>query len=308
MAEKGVAERTTGPTRRFRLLQGSTVGLDSYGTVVSAIDKVTGKYVTIKLLPKATSRGEHKRRELMNHKTLHHPHILSCKEAFVYMNRLCVVMEYCGGGTLYSKVKSSECIHEPLARWYFQQIILAVDFAHRMNTVHGNIKLENILLDETSHVVKLIDFRCTEDSNDRGQQICLGTMEYIAPEILSHRREHFDSMSVDIWACGVCLYQMLYGEITDPVEIRPNAALPSFRKIVSKAADIPTHQFKHQRQPIEISEGCRHLVMGLLEKNPERRVTMGEIMRDEWFRTDLPEGALQYNENLIAALEGHTGI
>ena len=76
---------------------------------------------------------------------------------------------------------------------------------------HRDIKLENILLDETRERVKMIDFGfSTCIPHDRKVKIFCGTPSYMAPEIVS--KSEYSGPPADIWALGVLLYALLCGK------------------------------------------------------------------------------------------------
>lgn len=71
-------------------------------------------------------------------------------------------MEYCNGGSLFNTVRTQRRLKESMARWFFQQLILAVDYTHRRGVANRDIKLENLLLhveEGLPHpLVKMCDF------------------------------------------------------------------------------------------------------------------------------------------------------
>ena len=73
---------------------------------------------------------------------------------------------------------------------------------------HRDIKLENILIEEKTKKLKLIDFGFCCCSKERLKVFC-GTPSYMSPEIVS-KKEYYGN-SADIWACGVLLYVLLQG-------------------------------------------------------------------------------------------------
>ena len=81
---------------------------------------------------------------------------------------------------------------------------------HQRNVTHRDIKLENILLDETRTRVKLIDFGfSTCIPHEKKVKIFCGTPSYMAPELV--RKSEYDGRQVDMWALGVLLYALLSG-------------------------------------------------------------------------------------------------
>ena len=79
---------------------------------------------------------------------------------------MALVLEYANFGDLHSYVMSRRGLSEPEARWFFQQLMLAVDFCHRMGVVNRDIKLENTLLaGDTRPLIKISDFGFSKDEH-----------------------------------------------------------------------------------------------------------------------------------------------
>ena len=85
--------------------------------------------------------------QIVNHMKLRHPHVISLREVFLTQQHLVLVMEFAPGGDLFTYVRSRGGLPETEARWYFQQIVIAVDYCHRLGVCSRDIKLENTLLD-----------------------------------------------------------------------------------------------------------------------------------------------------------------
>ncbi len=93
-----------------------------------------------------------------------------------------------------------------------------------------------------------------------------GTPAYIAPEILKDKGYSF---GVDIWSAGVVLFSMLYGT----VPFKANNMEELHRLIIKGKYTLKD----------DISIEARNLLRGLLEVNPEKRLTISQIYRHKWF-------------------------
>lgn len=117
-------------------------------------------------------------------------------------------MPFVRGGELYKIFQSQKRFPEADVRFYAAQIILAVGELHNKGIMHRDLKLENIMVEEDGYL-KLIDYGLakTVTEGQLATSYC-GTPEYIAPEMVDGSGHDF---SVDWWAVGVLIYEMLIG-------------------------------------------------------------------------------------------------
>lgn len=122
--------------------------------------------------------------------------------------RIHFVMEFVKGGELYKIYQSKKRFNEKVVRFYAAQLVLAIGYLHSKGIVHRDLKLENILVAENGYI-KIIDYGLAKilKNNEEATSFC-GTPEYLAPEMLT--KESYDK-SVDWWAVGILMYEMLIG-------------------------------------------------------------------------------------------------
>lgn len=118
-----------------------------------------------------------------------HPNIVRVYEFFEDDSAFYLVMEYCSGGELFEEMTNGNNFTEQAAAQIMQQLLSAVAYLHACNITHRDIKPENILLEnieEGHYNIKLIDFgTATFIEKDRNQREKLGSVLYIAPEVLN---------------------------------------------------------------------------------------------------------------------------
>ena len=123
-------------------------------------------------------------------------------------NKIALIMQYASGGTLSSYIKSKEKIEESEARVILKQILETVKYCHSQQIIHRDLKPDNILFNDSTHEqIKIIDFGISTLLHDKTRA---GSLNYISPEVLSGK-DSSSLPSVDIWAIGCILYEMLTG-------------------------------------------------------------------------------------------------
>lgn len=127
------------------------------------------------------------KREIKLMERMSHPNICSLYDVLETNTQLFIVMEYIGGDSLHSYLKSqpNRRLPEKEARRIFRQILGAQKYCHSLCITHRDIKLENILLDDNLNV-KIIDYGfSTRIPNERKVKLFCGTPSYMAPEIVT---------------------------------------------------------------------------------------------------------------------------
>lgn len=127
------------------------LGKGSFGDVLLARNKASGESVAVKCLQRSKV-SKYVEGEIVNHSRLRHPFVIQFKEVFLTSECICVAMEYANGGNLADFVKkggdcaASRKLGEGDARWFFQQLIIGVEYCHKRGVANRDIKLENTLL------------------------------------------------------------------------------------------------------------------------------------------------------------------
>ncbi|XP_043696235.1 CBL-interacting serine/threonine-protein kinase 21 [Telopea speciosissima] len=276
---------------------GRTIGEGTFAKVKLALDTVTKQHVAVKIIDKQMVMDnklmEQVKREISTMKLLHHPNIVRIYEVTATKTKIFIIMEYVSGGQLSDKLSYLKKISEKEARQYFQQLIDAVDYCHSRGVYHRDLKPENLLLDGQGNL-KVSDFGLSalRKPGDLLSTAC-GSPCYVAPEVIANKK--YNGATIDIWSCGVILFELLAGYL--PFDDRNLMNL--YRKISRAEYTCPEWFTASQRK----------LLFRILEPMPNRRMTIAEILEDEWFQTGYePSAGIECEINLDDVNAAFDGI
>ena len=246
-----------------------TIGHGQFGKVKLAVHNKTKTKVAIKVIKKSgIDEGASKfiLREIQIMKRLRHPNIIQLYEVIDTDARLFLVMEYASGGEIMDFIAVHGRLKERDASNFFAQVAWAVHYCHSKQTVHRDIKAENLLLDDHMNV-KLIDFGLSNVfyPPQKLRTFC-GSPMYAAPELVQHHE--YVGPEVDCWSLGVLLYFLVCGSL--PFGGESYAEL--YQQIMRANYTLPSH----------LSAGCRDLIRHMLVPDPASRFTIEDIVRHPW--------------------------
>ncbi|XP_036997918.2 microtubule-associated serine/threonine-protein kinase 3 isoform X6 [Artibeus jamaicensis] len=236
------------------------------------------------------------------------PFVVSMFCSFETRRHLCMVMEYVEGGDCATLLKNMGPLPVDMARMYFAETVLALEYLHNYGIVHRDLKPDNLLITSLGHI-KLTDFGLSKiglmsmatnlyeghiekDTREfMDKQVC-GTPEYIAPEVIF--RQGYGK-PVDWWAMGIVLYEFLVGCVPffgdTPEEL--------FGQVVSDEIMWPEGE---EALPADAQD----LITRLLRQNPLDRLGTGgthEVKQHPFFWTLDWAGLLRHKAEFVPQLE-----
>lgn len=256
---------------------GKRIGSGAYSNVYKGCDMVTGFPVAIKVvdLYHLTSREPQKKEKLKTRLKIEiriaqetdHPNLVKMLDVFERDENVYLVFEFCEGGDFAQFLKKRGPLSEEEARFYLKQIVNGMQYLSENNIVHRDLKPPNILLKHDSasqfkYILKIADFGFAKQTEPDilSETIC-GSPLYMAPELLNRRPY---SPKADLWSLGVILYEMVTG--LQPIPAKSHLEL--LQNITNRKIKIPAY----------LSKKCKSLLMGLLRKKEEGRITMKELV------------------------------
>ncbi|CAF4355954.1 unnamed protein product, partial [Rotaria sp. Silwood2] len=187
------------------------IGSGAFGQAWLVQAKADGKQLVmkeIKIAKMGKKERDDARKEVDVLAKMEHPYIVSYLESFEDPTSLYILMDYCDGGDLHSRIKAQRGIlfnEDQILDW-FVQITLALKHVHDRKVLHRDIKSQNVFLTSDGSA-KLGDFGISKVLNTTCElaRTQIGTPYYLSPEICQQKPYNNKS---DIWSLGCVLYEM----------------------------------------------------------------------------------------------------
>ena len=256
-------------------------------------------------------------------RNLEHPNIMKIFEYFIDDKNIYIISEFCDQGDLLGKINKLSYMSEFVVKYLMGLILDALAYLHANHVFHGDIKLENIMLNKNSrkkikrftvinsdlksdvnlqnkidnkaeqfsdyvedmsnYEIKLIDFGCSKYLKKKKLSGIVGTSMYCSPEVIDNS---YDEKS-DEWSCGVLMYILLCGEF--PFEGETEEEI--FSNVKNYNIDF--------NKLGNVSEDCLDLIQQLLNPKKEYRITASEALKHPFFTNKLnPKNIVTQNKDL----------
>ncbi|XZG68923.1 protein kinase domain-containing protein [Chitinibacteraceae bacterium HSL-7] len=261
--------------QRFATQQ--TLGKGAQGTVYLAEDRELGRLVALKHLARRSALDEARAAS-----RLQHPNVVTLFDAYSDESGTWMVFEFVDGRPLTDDIGR---IMPVAAVTLMLGVLDGLAYSHAQGLVHRDIKPANILIDERGRA-RIMDFGIAAELGSKPD--FGGTAKYLAPELLAGG---VAGAGVDLFACGVTLYQLLTGRT--PVE---------GDNIYSILHQLAHSEFVAPSQlNANIDERLEHIIKVALLKDPEERYSSANQMRDAL------DGWLGKIEQQVAGADSATG-
>ena len=138
---------------------------------------------------------------------LKHPFLLHAHYCLQDFTHLYILTEFCPGGDL-EKIVRKKPLPEDIAKTYVCEAALAIEKLHENKMLYRDMKAANALLDSEGHL-RLADFGLAKKAVSSGS--FLGSMNYLAPEMLVKDDYKVHGKELDWYLLGVFAYELLHG-------------------------------------------------------------------------------------------------
>ena len=219
-------------------------------------------------------------------------------------------MEFANGGTILDQMKTGvdrkehsitgkvvKRLPEKVAKDYMRQTTTGLQYLHSLGIAHKDLKLENLLIVNTSdgkQCIKVTDFGLSRFEFDPKSGVhklkigTIGTVNYMSPQILRlHIYDEFgekvstlrtyNPFSADCWALGVCLYVMVIANFPFIFKDRKSYNI-MYENMKNRNYEIPYNfQYSYTKE-------CLDLIYHLLDPKADTRLDISLVLSHKWFK------------------------
>ena len=255
--------------------KGKKLGGGGFGEVYEFIDIATNKKRAAKIIPNSRIDNDPQSNIAYNNEYkfntyLDFKYLCKCYSTFKDNQNAYFILDYQPNKTL-SELLHKRQLSEMEIKHYCFELLLAIEYLHKRNIIHRDIKLSNVLLSEKMEV-RLCDFGLAIENGIEGQKNICGTPNYIAPELLNRKNGLNYSFEIDIWAFGVMLYTLYYHKTPFEQEIKGRTKY----NIQNVVYSFP--------KEVSISKEAKDLINSILVKDPAKRPKIEQIKASPFFK------------------------
>lgn len=258
---------------------GSKIGQGSYGSVYKALELNSGVIFAVKKAFLNSCDQDDRRYieklddELKILQDLRHPNIVSYLGHECLETELCIFMEFVPGGSIASMLKEFGPLNGPLLRSTTLGALRGLDYLHTRSppVCHRDVKGANVLVDLTLNM-KLADFGCSKRSDLTTSFTTIGSIPWMAPEVIQQQDGH--GRKADIWSLGCTVIEMATAELPWGKGVFDNP-INALRRI-GLSEETPG-------VPESMPADLQVLVHACLSRKVEERPWASELLKDSCF-------------------------
>ena len=265
----------TDPETKIKYKKGKKIGGGGFGEVYEFIELDTNKKRAVKIISNSRIDNDPQSNTAYNNEykfntCLDFKYLCKCFSTFKDNQNAYFILDYQPNKTL-SELLGKRHLTEIEIKHYGFELLLAIEYLHKRNIIHRDIKLSNVLLSEKMEV-RLCDFGLAIDNGIEYQKNVCGTPNYIAPELLNHKNGLKYSFEIDIWAFAVLLYTLFFNKTPFEEKAKGKTKYNIQNIVYTFPKEIP------------ISKEAKDLISSILVKNPNERPKIDAIKASPFFK------------------------
>ena len=258
---------------------GRTLGKGAYAIVKVCTNKITKEKYAVKIYEKSKLNDGSKKkcvsREIEIVKRINHNNIAKLYDVITTDKQILILQELVIGISLReyynNEIRNQKGISEHKSNIFkkiFKQIFDAMNYIHKKNIAHRDIKLENILMTK-NYEIKIIDFGFgMYNPENKLQNFFCGTPNYMAPEIAFKRP--YNGQKADLWSLGVLVYKLFCADF--PFKGKNEKEL--YKSIERGKFRVANYT----------PEYAKKIIVGMIVLNPNKRMSCESVLKSEWLR------------------------
>jgi len=238
----------------------------------------------VKLFPTTQSARSIYLHEKKIHSKLNHKNIIKYRHSSNIMtkdfNYDAILTEFAPYGNFYEIVVNRGLQNEKLIRTYFQQLVQGVEYLHRQNIGHLDLKLDNLLLGDDFEL-KIADFDQSQELTSTTMR-ARGTAFYRAPEILERNCKNFKA--ADVYSMGIILFAFKASNFPFYEEQDQGSyKLVHYDLFMQDKEAFWQEKAADKKNKSFFSEEFIELINGMLEKDVNKRFSIEDIKKSRWY-------------------------